>query len=104
MAYVILKLIFWNQFNSASRRWSSACSFLARVQLFFIGILGEYIGAIHTQVLKRPHVVELERNFELLIMKVVILCGGLGTRLREETEFRPKPMVPIGRARSSGTS
>ena len=29
-------------------------------------------------------------------MKVVILCGGLGTRLREETEFRPKPMVHIG--------
>ena len=29
-------------------------------------------------------------------MKVVILCGGLGTRLREETEFRPKPMVEIG--------
>jgi glucose-1-phosphate cytidylyltransferase len=30
-------------------------------------------------------------------MKVVILCGGRGTRLREETEFRPKPMLPIGR-------
>lgn len=29
-------------------------------------------------------------------MKVVILCGGLGTRLKEETEFRPKPMVNIG--------
>jgi len=29
-------------------------------------------------------------------MKVVIFCGGLGTRLREETEFRPKPMVPGG--------
>ena len=29
-------------------------------------------------------------------MKVVIFCGGYGTRLREETEFRPKPMVPIG--------
>ena len=29
-------------------------------------------------------------------MKVVILCGGFGTRLREETEFRPKPMVEIG--------
>lgn len=28
--------------------------------------------------------------------KVVILCGGKGTRLHEETEFRPKPMVPIG--------
>ncbi len=29
-------------------------------------------------------------------MKVVILCGGKGTRLREETEYRPKPMLPIG--------
>jgi glucose-1-phosphate cytidylyltransferase len=29
-------------------------------------------------------------------VKVVILCGGMGTRLREETEFRPKPMVTIG--------
>jgi glucose-1-phosphate cytidylyltransferase len=29
-------------------------------------------------------------------MKVVILAGGLGTRLREETDYRPKPMVPIG--------
>jgi len=29
-------------------------------------------------------------------MKVVVLCGGLGTSLREETEFRPKPMVEIG--------
>jgi glucose-1-phosphate cytidylyltransferase len=29
-------------------------------------------------------------------MPVVILCGGLGTRLREETEYRPKPLVPIG--------
>lgn len=29
-------------------------------------------------------------------MKIVILCGGFGTRLREETEFRPKPLVDIG--------
>src|SRR4030042_6112805 len=28
--------------------------------------------------------------------KVVILCGGLGTRLKEETDFKPKPMVTIG--------
>jgi glucose-1-phosphate cytidylyltransferase len=30
-------------------------------------------------------------------MKVIILCGGQGTRLREETEFKPKPMVMVGR-------
>jgi glucose-1-phosphate cytidylyltransferase len=29
-------------------------------------------------------------------MKVVLLCGGLGTRLKEETEYKPKPMVEIG--------
>jgi len=29
-------------------------------------------------------------------MKVVILCGGIGTRIKEETEFKPKPMVKIG--------
>ena len=35
-------------------------------------------------------------EFKTYSMKVVILCGGLGTRLREETEYRPKPMVPVG--------
>jgi glucose-1-phosphate cytidylyltransferase len=30
------------------------------------------------------------------MMKIVILCGGQGTRLREETEFRPKPLVDVG--------
>jgi glucose-1-phosphate cytidylyltransferase len=29
-------------------------------------------------------------------MQVVILCGGKGTRMREETEFKPKPLVEIG--------
>src|SRR3989304_143853 len=29
-------------------------------------------------------------------MKVIILCGGMGTRLREETEYKPKPLVEIG--------
>jgi glucose-1-phosphate cytidylyltransferase len=33
---------------------------------------------------------------EISEMPVFVLCGGLGTRLREETEVRPKPMVPIG--------
>ena len=39
--------------------------FFGSVQLFFIGILGEYIGSIHTQVYQRPLVVEKERiNFD----------------------------------------
>jgi len=29
-------------------------------------------------------------------LQAVILCGGKGTRMREETEYRPKPMVEIG--------
>ncbi|MGZ3633264.1 MAG: sugar phosphate nucleotidyltransferase [Parachlamydiaceae bacterium] len=33
---------------------------------------------------------------DLANIPVFILCGGLGTRIKEETEFRPKPMVPIG--------
>lgn len=33
---------------------------------------------------------------QLSKIPVFILCGGLGTRIKEETEFRPKPMVPIG--------
>src|SRR5690349_20529239 len=33
---------------------------------------------------------------EIATIPVFILCGGLGTRLKEETEFKPKPMVPIG--------
>lgn len=37
-------------------------------------------------------------------MKVVILCGGMGTRMKEETEFRPKPLVEIGEGLFSGTS
>ena len=38
----------------------------------------------------------LKHITDLPQMKVIILCGGQGTRLREETEFRPKPMVPVG--------
>jgi glucose-1-phosphate cytidylyltransferase len=31
-----------------------------------------------------------------MTIPVAILCGGKGTRLREETEFRPKPMITVG--------
>jgi glycosyltransferase involved in cell wall biosynthesis len=62
--YVILKLMFWHEFSLGLAPLVVGLFFFGSVQLFFIGILGEYIGSIHTQVLKRPHVIELERiNF-----------------------------------------
>lgn len=63
--YLIAKLLYWDSFSLGSAPILIGIFFFASVQLFFIGILGEYIGAIHTQVLKRPLVVEKERvNFD----------------------------------------
>ena len=65
LGYLIFKLLYWNSFSLGLAPLEIGLFFFGSVQLFFIGILGEYIGAIHTQVQKRPHVVELERiNFE----------------------------------------
>jgi glycosyltransferase involved in cell wall biosynthesis len=64
LVYLIYKLIFWYSLPVGTAPLVIGLFFFASVQLFFIGILGEYIGAIHTQVLKRPLVVEKERiNF-----------------------------------------
>ncbi len=63
--YLVLKLLFWNSFPMGTAPILLAVLFFASVQLLFLGILGEYIGAILTQVLKRPLVVEKERiNFD----------------------------------------
>ena len=64
VGYFIYKLIFWNSFTVGIAPLVIGLFFFSAVQLFFIGIIGEYIGAIHTQVLKRPRVIEKERvNF-----------------------------------------
>ena len=63
-AYLAAKLLFWSWFTVGIAPLLIGIFFFSAVQLFFIGILGEYIGAIHTQVLKRPLVIEKERiNF-----------------------------------------
>jgi hypothetical protein len=63
--YFAYKLIFWESFSVGIAPLVIGVFFFGSVQLFFIGIVGEYIGAIHTQVQKRPLVVEKERiNFE----------------------------------------
>ena len=58
-------LSFWYNFQVGIAPLVIGIFFFGAVQLFFTGILGEYIGAIHTQVLKRPLVIESERiNFD----------------------------------------
>jgi glycosyltransferase involved in cell wall biosynthesis len=65
IAYFIYKIIFWYSFSVGIAPLVIGLFFFSSVQLFFIGIVGEYIGSIHTQVLKRPIVVEKERiNFD----------------------------------------
>lgn len=62
--YLILKLIFWNRFPMGMAPALIGMCFFSSVQLIFLGIIGEYIGAILTQVKGRPLVLEKERiNF-----------------------------------------
>lgn len=63
--YFLYKLIFWSRFSVGTAPLVIGMFFLGSIQLVFMGMLGEYIGAIHTQVQHRPLAVELERvNFE----------------------------------------
>ena len=65
LGYLTYKLVFWANFNVGIAPLVIGLFFLGSVQLLSMGILGEYIGSIHTQVQKRPYVVEKERiNFE----------------------------------------
>ena len=65
LGYFIYKLIFWKNFSVGIAPLVIGLFFFSAVQLFFIGIIGEYIGSIHTQVHKRPLVIEKERiNFD----------------------------------------
>ncbi|MBI3072320.1 MAG: glycosyltransferase family 2 protein [Deltaproteobacteria bacterium] len=65
IGYLIAKLVFWDQFQLGFAPVLIGFFFIASVQLFFVGIVGEYIGAIYTRVRQIPPVVEKERlNFE----------------------------------------
>ena len=64
LGYLIAKLVFWNTFTAGMAPVLIGICFLGSVQLFFLGIVGEYVGAIFTYVQNRPLVVEKERiNF-----------------------------------------
>jgi glycosyltransferase involved in cell wall biosynthesis len=64
VVFLIAKLIFWDSFQLGTAPMLIGIFFFGAIQAFFIGVLGEYIGSIHTQVRNMPLVVELERvNF-----------------------------------------
>ncbi|MEI8102646.1 MAG: hypothetical protein WCG61_03865 [Chlorobium sp.] len=64
MCFFIAKLIFWDSFQLGTAPILIGIFFFGAIQAFFIGVLGEYIGSIHTQVRNMPLVIELERiNF-----------------------------------------
>jgi glycosyltransferase involved in cell wall biosynthesis len=66
LSYTVAKLLFWNTFSLGLAPTIIGIFFIASIQLVFLGVMGEYIGAIYTQVQKRPYVVELDRiNFDV---------------------------------------
>jgi glycosyltransferase involved in cell wall biosynthesis len=61
MFYLVYKLVFWNSFSVGLAPVVLGLFFLGSVQLIALGIIGEYVGSIHTLVLNRPLVTEKER-------------------------------------------
>lgn len=63
--YLIAKLLRWNTFQLGMAPLVIGMFFLGSIQLFFTGVIGEYLGAVWTQVKNRPLVIEEERiNFD----------------------------------------
>jgi glycosyltransferase involved in cell wall biosynthesis len=79
LAYLTYKLVFWSNFSVGIAPLVIGVFFFMSIQMLFMGVIGEYIGTIHTLVQHRPLVVEQERiNFEY----------GLGEPLRD-SEAQP---------------
>jgi glycosyltransferase involved in cell wall biosynthesis len=65
LAYFVYKLIYWRSFSVGVAPVLIGFFFIASLNLIFLGVIGEYVGAIHTMVQKRPYAIEQERiNFE----------------------------------------
>ena len=66
LIYLIMKLIWWDRFPAGTAPMLIGMLFLGSIQIFFIGLVGEYILSINQRVMKRPLVVEEERiNFTM---------------------------------------
>ena len=65
LVYLIMKLIWWDRFSAGMAPLLIGMLFIGSVQIFFLGVLGEYILSINQRVMHRPLVVEEERiNFD----------------------------------------
>ena len=65
IVYLIMKLIWWDRFSAGMAPMLIGMFFLGSLQLFFIGLIGEYIMNMNKRLMNRPLVVEEERiNFE----------------------------------------
>lgn len=65
LVYLVMKLMYWDRFPAGMAPLLIGMCFLGSVQIFFIGMVGEYILAINSRVMKRPLVIEEERiNFD----------------------------------------
>ena len=64
LVYLILKLIYWDQFSAGFAPMIIGLFFLNAIELLFIGFVGEYVMSVNTRVMNRPLVIEEERiNF-----------------------------------------
>ena len=65
VVYLVNKILYWDTYQEGMAGIASAIFFLGSVQLFFLGIIGEYLGATFSQIRKRPIVIERQRlNFD----------------------------------------
>lgn len=65
LVYLVMKLIFWDRFIAGTAPIIIGVFFMGSIQLFFIGLLGEYIMNINTRIMNRPLVIEEKRiNFD----------------------------------------
>jgi hypothetical protein len=90
LTYLVMKLVLWDRFQLGTAPLLIGMFFLGSVQIFFIGLIGEYVASIHTQVLGRPLVVERERvNFDA------------SDTITGETVFEHDPGSPLGTSKDA---
>jgi hypothetical protein len=65
VVYLVLKLVLWDRFDLGMAPILIGIFGFSGLQLFFLGLIGEYIGAVLTRTINRPHVFESRRiNFD----------------------------------------